>query len=52
MIIGVRKMAVWATTAAAIVSAVMLALSDGGLPRFDAPARSGSVRAAPATPAH
>lgn len=50
MIIGVRKMAVWATTAAAIVCAVMLALSDGGL-RFDAPARSGSIRAAPATPA-
>ena len=51
MIIGVRKMLVCATAAAAIVSAVMLASIDGGPPRFDAPARSGSVGAAPATPA-
>ena len=51
MIIGVRKAVVWATAAAAIVSAVMLALGDGGLPRFDKPTRAGSVSAAPATPA-
>ena len=51
MIIGVRKGMVWATAAAAIVSAVMLALRDGGLPSFEAPARIGSVNAAPPAPA-
>ena len=51
MVIEMRKALVWATAAAAIVSAVMLALSDGGMLRFEAPERSGSVSAAPATSA-
>ena len=50
-VIGARKVAVWATAAAAIVSAVTLALGDGGPPRVDVPARSTAVGAVPATAA-
>ena len=51
MITGVRKLLVWATATAAIASAVMLALSDGGVPRLDASRRPGSASTAPVTPA-
>ncbi|MEP7099963.1 MAG: hypothetical protein ABI781_05610 [Burkholderiales bacterium] len=52
MAVEIRKVLVWATVAAAIVSAVLLAASGGSLPHADAVARSGTAYAAPAAPAH
>ena len=52
MIIEIRKTLVWATVAAAVVSAVMLASSGGSFPRADAAARTGTVGAALVAPAH
>ena len=52
MAIGFRRALVWATVAAAVVSAVLLAGSGGSLQRADAAARPGAAGLAPAAPAH
>ncbi|HZT56205.1 MAG TPA: hypothetical protein VFA35_08270, partial [Burkholderiaceae bacterium] len=50
MAFGVRRTLVWATIAAAIGGAVMLASSGAGLPRLDTSARPGAAPAGTATP--
>ena len=52
MAIEIRKTLVWATAAAAIVSAVLLAASGASLPRADPAPHAGSSGAAQTAPAH
>ena len=52
MNVEIRKSLVWATIAAAVVSAVLLAASGGSIPRADAAARTGSASMAPTAAAH
>ena len=52
MAIETRGTLVWATVAAAIVSAVLLAASGASIPRADAAQRPGTADAALAAPVH